>query len=515
MMIVDVPVSFPGRSVDVFCRRAVNVAWRCVVAGVLRCVEVAASRVRVGGEGSDGTADLLASAEIDGSRIGEWGPGRCLEMDREIAGVIARWEAVRLLVRAQFARGRPVEVAGSSASRGRGGPVGGAGEGADGSPRMFAAFAGDELSLVANVAATQGCRELAFAERCVRRLPEAVVALAQGVLDVGRVAALDRFTVNLADGHAREVLGPVLGNGGGRRTHRAFGAAVSRRVAKVDPDGADRRRRKAEKKRGVALHPEADGMGRLSALLPAEQALAAFTRIDELAKQADDQVDDQGNAQAGGQGNGRTDGRRGDQTDGRGDAEGREKRSLAQRRADVLFDLLMGRDRGRVNVEMQVIVPFETLMGLAQHPGEVPGYGPIPAEIVREMTADAGCTWRRVLTAPKRGQVLDVGDRRFPSAPLARYVRARNTTCVFPTCDLPATSCDLDHTRGSARGGRTEPGNLGPQCRAHHRLKHQADRMPAGAGKRWDLRQPEPGHFVWTTPEEQVYHVYPETYADF
>ncbi|MCM3883874.1 HNH endonuclease signature motif containing protein [Frankia sp. R82] len=457
--------------------------------GVLNFEDVAASRVFIGDGETDGqmgidNVDLLELAEIDGCRIADMAPGRCLDVDSEIARVIAKWQAVRLLVRAQFARGRPVEPDGRAAEsykRKKARGLEGKNQ-SDGSERNYAEFAGDELSLAAKVSAVEGSKQLALAERSVRRMPCAVIALGAGVLDLGRLEAIDHLTVNLTDSQVGEVVGPVLDNGGGRPTHKAFRTAIHRRIAKIDPDGVERRRKKAAEARDVALTAESDGMGRLSAMLPADRALAAFKRIDAIAR-----------------GMGR-------QGEGCG---------IGQRRADVLYDLLMGCDKGHVSVEMQVIVPFETLMGLADRPGEVPGFGPIPAGIVHEMAADPRCTWRRILASREKGQVLDVGDRRFPSAPLARYVRARNTTCVFPTCDMPATICDLDHTRAHSHGGRTQSSNLGPKCRRHHRLKHMADRVPVGVSNGWTLGQPESGHFVWTTPEDRVYHVYPEKYAEF
>jgi hypothetical protein len=186
----------------------------------------------------------------------------------------------------------------------------------------------------------------------------------------------------------------------------------------------------------------------------------------------------------------------------------------------VLVDLLLGRDHDQVEIEMQVVVPVDCLLGMSDSPGQLPGYGPIPAGIVREMAENPRCTWRRILTDPAEGHVLEVSNRRSPSAALARYVRTRNPTCVFPGCDKPSTACDLDHTQPRHRTGQTSATNLGPECRRHHRLKHAGDspsvrgagaRRVGPAARRWQMRQTEPGHFVWTSPEGRQYHVRPET----
>ncbi|WP_231861515.1 MULTISPECIES: HNH endonuclease signature motif containing protein [Frankia] len=390
----------------------------------------------------------------------------CLHLDVQIEREIARWEAARLVVRARFARLRPPEL-----------------DGGEQRYQAFDEFAGDELAAELRLSPAAGGRRLAFAVSAVRRMPAAVNALGFGSIDLERLSALERLTANLTDEQADEVAGGVLSNGGGRPSHSAFAAAVRRRVIKVDPEGAERRRRKAANARRVTIRAEADAMGRLSALLPADRMVAAFQKVDGLAKKA-------GTTQ--------------------------DERDLDQRRADVLYDLIMGDDRDRINIEMQVIVPVESLAGLSEKPGEIPGYGPIPAEIVREMAANPRCTWRRILTDPAEGRVVETASRRFPSAALARYIRARNPTCVFPGCDKPSAACDLDHTRPRSHSGRTEEGNLGPACRRHHRLKHAADR-PRGAAPsattspvtRWKVCQVRPGHFIWTSPEERTYHVGP------
>jgi hypothetical protein len=105
------------------------------------------------------------------------------------------------------------------------------------------------------------------------------------------------------------------------------------------------------------------------------------------------------------------------------------------------------------------------------------------------------------VTDPESGQVVWNGTtRRRPSSTERRYVLARRPVCVFPGCRIPARDSDLDHTEDFAKGGRTHPHNLGPLCRHHHRLKHQAG---------WKLEQPTPGKFIWTSPLGHTYHSKP------
>jgi hypothetical protein len=86
---------------------------------------------------------------------------------------------------------------------------------------------------------------------------------------------------------------------------------------------------------------------------------------------------------------------------------------------------------------------------------------------------------------------------RFAGAVLRRHIQIRDRTCVYPGCRCSAQHADLDHTLDHGRGGATTEANSGPLCRHDHRLKHEGG---------WRLRQPEPGHFVWTSPLHRTYH---------
>ena len=150
-----------------------------------------------------------------------------------------------------------------------------------------------------------------------------------------------------------------------------------------------------------------------------------------------------------------------------------------------------------------MIVPVGTLLGLddpdgaGQRPAELAGYGPIPRALALELAADGD--WTRLLTDPATGHLLEVDPSRYePPAALARFIRVRDRTCRFPGCGVPAERCDLDHTIAHRKGGPTDHTNLGPFHRYHHRGKHEGG---------WQVAQPEPGTFVWTSPTGHVYTV--------
>ena len=115
----------------------------------------------------------------------------------------------------------------------------------------------------------------------------------------------------------------------------------------------------------------------------------------------------------------------------------------------------------------------------------------------------AGGTWRRLVTDPASGTVVDVGRSRYrPPAGLADLVRARDQACVFPTCQTPAERCDIDHLTAWSQGGTTSLDNLVVLCEAHHRLKHTPG---------WALtRDQATGTLSWHTPDKTVYQRHPD-----
>ncbi|MFF5263908.1 DUF222 domain-containing protein [Actinomadura viridis] len=77
-----------------------------------------------------------------------------------------------------------------------------------------------------------------------------------------------------------------------------------------------------------------------------------------------------------------------------------------------------------------------------------------------------------------------------PPAAMRREVEERHATCVFPTCNIRSSRCDLDHTTPWSPGV-TCACNLAPLCRRHHRTKQT---------RGWQLTQIWPGLLVWVTP---------------
>ena len=151
----------------------------------------------------------------------------------------------------------------------------------------------------------------------------------------------------------------------------------------------------------------------------------------------------------------------------------------------------------RRSVTVNVTIDLPTLLGLAENPGQLSGYGAIPASVARELASDA--TWKRFITDPRTGNLLDYGREKYePPQALVDFLLARDRTCRFPGCRQPATRIDIDHAHSWESGGETNIENLGLLCRRHHRLKTHGG---------WGLISNEDGSCEWSSPVGKKYFV--------
>ncbi|MFZ0323453.1 MAG: DUF222 domain-containing protein [Actinomycetes bacterium] len=289
-----------------------------------------------------------------------------------------------------------------------------------------------------------------------------------------------RAIVETADGmrveHVAELERRVLARASGKTIGEL--RRLARTVAdRLDVDAATRRHAQASRDRSVQRWHEPDGVAALMVRGPATDIEAVWAALSTLAgpRAADD------------------------------------PRRLDARRFDALLGLCLGavapRDEGeaagpvaapRTPVQAQIVIDLATLLELADNPCELRGYGAIPAEVARGWLQQAK-TWRRLVSDPVTGQLLDVGPvTRFAPPRLRRFVTVRDQTCTFPQCQHPAARCDLDHDppwRPDGSGGRTSSQQLAALCRRHHRLKTFGG---------WSVEEREHGRTVWRSPSGRV-----------
>ncbi|KGM15131.1 hypothetical protein N867_11740, partial [Actinotalea fermentans ATCC 43279 = JCM 9966 = DSM 3133] len=200
--------------------------------------------------------------------------------------------------------------------------------------------------------------------------------------------------------------------------------------------------------------------------------------------------------------------------------------------------------RQRRRPHLQVTVAASTLAGDDDAPADLAGYGPISADMAREIARDATCTV--VGIDPRTGEArtregrdhglgrttrgsAPPGNRPADSRPadsrpadsrpadsrpadsrpagyrppaaLADDVLARDRTCTFPGCRVQAMRCDLDHIEpfdpALPADDQTVGENLHALCRHHHNLKTHGG---------WQVRRDDAtGRTVWTAPTGHEY----------
>ena len=349
--------------------------------------------------------------------------------------------------------------------------------------QVLAAMAADDTSEDRWVREDVGCalrlsavtaqRRLAVAETLAQTLPETGRALHRGRIGYLHAMTLTEATYGLDADTAAAVEARVLPRAGGQ-TLAEFKRCVRRAVHALDPARVEEQRAHAMTERRVCVSLREDGMAELWALLPAEGAAAVMAAVDCLASVT----------------------------------SATDPRSADQRRADALVDLGVAalhdphlpKAQG-MRPSIHVTVAASTLLGLDEQPGELAGHGPIPASVARRLAADETGTWRRLLTDPATGALLDYGRSTYrPPRDLTEYVIARDQTCAFPGCSRAARCCDIDHRIPHNKGGSTNPENLAALCRRHHRLKHQAG---------WKLDRQAEGSYHWTSPTTHHYRSQP------
>ena len=394
-----------------------------------------------------------------------------------------------------------------------------------------------ELALAAGMASGMAASRVDAARALVLddRLPATAALLEQGLLDWARVAAVLGRTRDLSATSARAVEALLYATAGlhGRGLTR-FENALDAALLAVDADAVQARRRRAKRDRRVGIRTERDGSALFTARGPAEALVAAFNGIDAAARckraEGDPRTLDQLRhdlfvtastsgylpvpasalpVPAGCIAEARPDAAPrtvsgqaaalavSDDAGGRGAADERQGADQRPWFVDTWPD---------VEVRVNVTVSAETLMGLTDDAGVLHGYGPIPAQVVRDLVTNG--VFRCLVVDGGHGTVLGVGRSTFtPGYAPGERLRLL-AEHAFPVCDIPGCKrsggrCDLDHQLPHAAGGATCICNIRPLCRTHHRLKTAGLLVPV-----WTGPPGQPGStLTWVTRTGRAYTV--------
>ena len=298
------------------------------------------------------------------------------------------------------------------------------------------------------------------ATHLTEKLPRLLALHEAGKISDAHVAAATGLTYGVAAAVIAKVEDRVLDRAP-EQTVTQFRASVRRAIARFDVRTVEQRYAEATAERLVQCVPQPDGMAGLWSTHTAADAEAMYARLTELARTLPD------------------------------------ARSMDQKRADTLRDLVLGRTttgpaRG---IRAQVLMTQATADGTSDAPGELAGYGPIPAAQCREILADPSIRIDR-LRVDADGHIIpepgidDRPERRFPSAAQERWLVSEHPTCRFPGCNRRAIRCEADHIV-PFNGHNTVISNLEPLCLRHHHCKHDAG---------WQVTRDANGVTWWTSP---------------
>ena len=336
-------------------------------------------------------------------------------------------------------------------------------------------------------------RRIAVAEVLNRRLRFTRSLLEAGRWTMQHVSAMVDETETLSDEQARWVDHEVVTawqEGHATTPSRVRARAKRARIA-VDAFAAElAHARAAETTTEMAHYPSSEGMSTLETRLPADDAQVVWKALTARGRTLRDAA-----RQA-----------------AKSDSSVLEppRRDLAYWRARALVDLAdqaladpkAPTFQGKRRVEIGVVVSLDTLLRLDENPAELTGYGPIPAQVARDLAGDA--EWRRWVSEPVSGHLLDYGRTTYrPPQELVDYLLVRDNTCTFPGCSVPAWRCDLDHSVAWSEGGDTAAWCMGAVCRRHH--NHRTH----GVLGRWRISRDRRGGLQWISPLGVVHRIPP------
>ena len=226
-------------------------------------------------------------------------------------------------------------------------------------------------------------------------------------------------------------------------TRRLVGMLRSH-AARLDPAAVVRRNRKAESERTVSLRPAPDTMSYLTGALPATQGIACWAALQHAVAAAK--------------------------------AAG-DERPKGQIMADTLVARLTGQEQAEeAPITVNVVMSDDSLFGGGHEPADVPGYGPVPAQIARHLIAnsmdsEAAQTFIRGLYADPHGRLVAMTTRqRLHTETIAEFLRLRDQgICRTPWCDAPIAQSDHIHTADN--GGETSAENGQGLCEACNHAK--------------------------------------------
>jgi Domain of unknown function (DUF222)/HNH endonuclease len=358
----------------------------------------------------------------------------------------------------------------------------------------------EDVSSALRLSAGTAQMRIDVARTLVNHLPQTCSALATGEISPAHATVIAKETASaIRDGLSEFAVFSIEERAisyAEFHTPSQVAQQVRTAIAKFAPDTFEEVVERARDSRRVSCYNDIDGMSTVVAILPAEDAQTVMKAIEAFIVRSDRME-----SSSRGEGTTTKDSRSAD-AGGEG-VTVKDSRSADMKRADALTTIagfalaskLEDVALHRRPITINVTIDLPTLLGLSENPGQLAGYGAIPASVARALASDG--KWRRFITDPQTGVLLDYGRQTYePPQGLIDFLIARDRTCRFPGCRRSAALSDLDHAQSWEDGGTTSLDNLGALCRRHHQLKTHGG---------WKIESRADGSCAWTSPLGKIY----------
>ncbi len=367
-----------------------------------------------------------------------------------------------------------------------------AGEVADEDGGVFGAVDDEEREDVATalrLSPTAAQNRIDVARVLVGHLPNTISALASGEISAAHATVIAKEAATaIRNGLSEDAVFRVEQTALAHAEFHTPGQVATKvkaTIAKLAPEEFEDIVDRARDSRRVSCYPEADGMATVVAILPAEDAQTVMKSIEAyiLKRNQEDEVDAEWSMLS---------------------ADMKRADALTCIASQALASIADEVRPHRRPITISVAIDLPTLLGLAENPGQLAGYGAIPASVARRLAADGN--WQRFISDPTTGNLLDFGREKYtPPQELVDYLLARDRICRFPGCRRTGQSLDIDHAHSWESGGETNPANLGLLCRRHHRMKTHGG---------WSLESNPDGSCLWKSPKGKSFFVPARPFLD-
>ena len=380
-----------------------------------------------------------------------------------------------------------------------------AGECADEDGGIFGCVDDEEREDVATalrLSPTTAQNRIDVARVLVGHLPNTISALSTGEISVAHATVIARETASaIRNGLSEESIFRVEQTALAHAEFHTPGQVASKvktTIAKLAPEEFEEIVDRARDSRRVTCYPEADGMATVIAILPAEDAQTVMKSIEAyILKRNQEELACLCDAVTGISKDCLQHTHEGAAEWSMLSADMKRADALTYIASQALSSLANDVQPHRRPITISVAIDLPTLLGLAENPGQLAGYGAIPASVARRLAADGN--WQRFVSDPTTGNLLDFGREKYtPPQELVDYLLARDRVCRFPGCRRTGQSSDIDHAQSWETGGETNPANLGLLCRRHHRMKTHGG---------WSLESNPDGSCLWKSPKGKTFFV--------